>query len=463
MNRFLIFKTMDVQAREAMLQRAERLTELPLLLLSFAMIPLLLGPLLWEMSHTEETLFFTLDVFIWAIFAADLIVKLAIAPDRLGYARRRWLEVLIVLIPFIRPLRIVRLFVFGARAFGGARRLVNVDFLLVYAIGMVIVAATFVTSFESGHDSITSFPDALWWSFVTVTTVGYGDLSPVTPAGRAIAIVLMLVGIGLFGGLTANLASAIVKSEDNVEDKVDTLLGEIRELRTQVEELGTAPEATVQRVEPTSPSILQGFSLPGAANIIRGRLSGALSRLSLRRVPAGDVAQQTEIAVEPRGVDMPDAQTFRQAWGKFATGVSIVTTADSDGSVHGMTANGINSVSLDPLLVLVCAGHTTTSYPLIRDSRRFAINILSEDQQDIAEYYARPTDQKTGDLDIGISQTGRGGYVVDGSLAQMDCRVVTEHEAGDHTIFIGEVEEINVGDGRPLLFFEGRFGQISEG
>ena len=463
MNRFLIFRTMNIEAREAMLQRVERLTELPLLLLSFAMIPLLLGPLMWDLSDYDESLFFTLDVFIWAIFAADLIVKLAVAPDKFGYARRHWLEVLIVLIPFIRPLRILRLFVFGARAFGGARRLVNVDFLLVYAIGMVIIAATFVTSFEQGHDSITSFPDALWWSFVTVTTVGYGDLSPVTPMGRAIAIVLMLVGIGLFGGLTANLASAIVESEDNVEGKVDALLDEVRELRTQVGELGTPTTGAVEGAASPGPSILQGFSLPGAANIIRGRLSGAFSRLSRRRAPADGGSQQSVEAVEPRGEDMPDAQTFRQAWGKFATGVSIVTTADSDGSVHGMTANGINSVSLDPLLVLVCAGHTTTSYPLIRDSQRFAINILSEDQQAIAEYYARPTDHKTGDLDIGISQTERGGYVVDGSLAQMDCRVVTEQEAGDHTIFIGEVEEINVADGRPLLFFEGRFGQIAEG
>ncbi len=463
MNRFLIFRTMDLKAREAMLQRVERLTELPLLLLSFAMIPLLLGPIMWELSDYDESLFFTLDVFIWAIFAADLIARLAIAPDRLAYARRHWLEVLIVVIPFIRPLRILRLFVFGARAFGGARRLVNVDFLLVYAIGMVIVAATFVTSVERGHDSITSFPDALWWSFVTVTTVGYGDLSPVTPIGRAIAIVLMLVGIGLFGGLTANLASAIVKSEDNVEDKVDALLDEVRELRTQVGELGTTPEAATQGTEQGGTSILQGFSLPGAANIIRGRLSGAFSRISRRRATGEVGSQQPAEAIERRGEDMPDAQTFRQAWGKFATGVSIVTTADSDGSVHGMTANGINSVSLDPLLVLVCAGHTTASYPLIRESRRFAINILSAEQQAIAEYYARPTDQKTGDLDIPISQTERGGYLVDGSLAQMDCRVVSEHVSGDHTIFIGEVEEINVADGSPLLFFEGRFGQIAEG
>ena len=458
MNRILVFRTMDVQAREAMLLRIERLTELPLLLLSFAMIPLLLGPMMWELSDYDETLFFTLDVFIWALFAADLLVKLAIAPDRLAYARQHWLEVLVVLIPFIRPLRILRLFVFGARAFGGARRLVNVDFLLVYAIGMVIVAATVVTSVERGQDSITSFPDALWWSFVTVTTVGYGDLSPVTPMGRAVAVVLMLVGIGLFGGLTANLASVIVRSDEHVEENVEALIEEVRALREQVGGLETRTDVAVRRMESQRPSILQGFSLPGTANIIRGRLSSALS--SLRRRPRSPRSAEE---ASPRGEHMPDAQTFRQAWGKFATGVSIVTTVRSDGDVHGMTANGINSVSLDPLLVLVCAGHTTTSYPLIRDSRRFAINILSEDQREIAEYYARPTDQKTGDMDIPLNMTERGSAVVEGSLAQMDCRVVTEHEAGDHTIFIGEVEEINVGDGRPLLFYEGRFGQIAEG
>ena len=456
MKRYLIFRHMDMQAREAVLLRIERLTELPLLLLSFAMIPLLLGPVMWELSDYDETLFFTLDVFIWALFAADLLAKLAVAPNRLAYARRHWLEVLIVLIPFIRPLRIVRLFVYGARAFGGARRLVNVDFLLVYAIGMVIVAATVVTSVERGQDSITSFPDALWWSFVTVTTVGYGDLSPVTPMGRAIAVVLMLVGIGLFGGLTANLASAIMKSEDNVEANVETLLEEVRALRAQVGGLETTTEVAVRRIEAQSGSARQGFSLSGTANIIRERLTGALSRLRGARSQAEEIA-------EPRGEDMLDAQTFRQAWGKFATGVSIVTTVRSDGDVHGMTANGINSVSLDPLLVLVCTGHNTTSYPLIKDSRRFAINILNEDQQAIAEYYARPTDQKTGDLEIPISMTERGSAIVGGSLAQMDCKVVNEHVAGDHTIFIGEVEEINVQDGRPLLFYEGRFGQISEG
>ena len=115
----------------------------------------------------------------------DLGVKVIIAPKRLAYIRQHWLEVLVVLLPFARPLRLARLFVYGSRAFVGVRRLTNVDFLLVYAIGLVIIAATVVTSVEVDPDSsIESFEDALWWSMTTVTTVGYGDTSPVTAAGR---------------------------------------------------------------------------------------------------------------------------------------------------------------------------------------------------------------------------------------------------------------------------------------
>ena len=160
---------------------------------------------------------------------------------------------------------------------------------------------------------------------------------------------------------------------------------------------------------------------------------------------------------------MPDAQTFRQAWGKFATGVSVITTVEADDEIHGMTANGITSVSLDPLLALVSAAHSTASYPLIKETGRFAINILSEEQQSIAEYYARPTDQKTGDVPASFSRTDQGAATLDGSLAYMDCRVVNEYVAGDHTLFIGEVEEIHIGDGRPLLYFEGRFNRLPDG
>ena len=292
----------------------------------------------------------------------------------------------------------MRLFVFGTRAFVRSRRLVNVDFLLVYAIGMVAIAATIVTTVEAGtrhhrvvfptrcgvdgdrHDGRLRRHDA-------------GDADRTRDRGvpddrrhRSVR------------RPDRNLASAIMKTEDTVEANVDLLLEEVRALRSQVGGLEATAEETARSLQ--TPAESQGFSLAGAANIIRERLTGAVSRLIPRPT------QQVE--VESRSEDMPDAQTFRQAWGKFATGVSVVTTVQEDGSVHGMTANGINSVSLDPLLVLVCVGHTATSYPLISEVRRFAINILGEDQQPVAEYYARPTDQKTGDLDVSFTHTEHG-------------------------------------------------------
>ncbi len=446
------FRQMDIPARNAMMARLDNLTELPLLLLSFIMVPVLLGPMLWEdsFSTAEKTLFRTLDIFIWAVFAADFSLKLAITPAKWNYLKTHWLEALVVLIPFIRPLRIIRLILFSARAIKATRRrLVNVNFLLVYAIGIVVVAATIVTVAEQGHDSIDSYTDALWWSVVTATTVGYGDMTPVTPVGRGMAVLLMLVGIGLFGGLTANFASTIFRTDDNVEANTELLLDEIREMRGEMRTLRSSSLAPAQQPAPS-----RGFSLSAVTNIIRAPTS-IVSNI-LRRDARPDAPEET-------GDDsMPDADTFRQAWGKFATGVSVVTTVESNDQIHGMTANGITSVSLDPPLALVCAGHTAASYPLIKQSGRFAINILSEDQRPIAEYYARPSDQKTGDVAASFTRTAQGAATLDGSLAYMDCRVVSEYVAGDHTIFIGQVEEISIdpNGARPLLYFEGKFNRL---
>ena len=228
----------DVHRREELLLRIERLTELPLLVLAFAMIPLLIGPLLWELSPSEEAVFIALDALVWAIFAIDLIIKVVLTSHRAAYLKRHWLEVLVVIVPFFRPLRILRIFIFGSRAWVGARRLVNVDFLLVYGIGLVIIAATVVASVEGGEDaSIQSFPDALWWAVVTITTVGYGDMVPITAAGRAVGFVLMLGGIAFFSGVTANLASFLVKGDNHHGRVLSQLVTEVEGLRREVEKL----------------------------------------------------------------------------------------------------------------------------------------------------------------------------------------------------------------------------------
>ena len=225
----------NVSHREELLHRIERLTELPLLALAFVMIPLLIGPLLWKLPPSEEAIFLSLDTFIWAIFAVDLAVKVVVAPHRLAYLRRHWLEVLVVAVPFLRPFRILRIFIFGSRAWVGMRRLVNVDFLLVYGIGLIIVAATVVTSVEGGENaSIQSFPDALWWAVVTITTVGYGDMVPVTAAGRAMGFILMMGGIAFFSGITANLASYLIKSSESDKRPLAQLTKEVESLRQEV-------------------------------------------------------------------------------------------------------------------------------------------------------------------------------------------------------------------------------------
>ena len=225
----------DVSRREALLLRIERLTELPLMVLAFVMIPLLVGPILWRLSPQEEAIFLSLDYFIWALFVVDMGIKIIVAPHRLAYLRRHWLEVLVVVVPFFRPLRLLRIFLFGSRAWVGMRRLVHVDFLLVYGVGLVIIAATVVASVEGGEGaSIQSFPDALWWAVVTITTVGYGDMVPVTAAGRTIAFILMLGGIAFFSGVTANLASFMVRVQDSHKQALSQLVTEVEGLRQEV-------------------------------------------------------------------------------------------------------------------------------------------------------------------------------------------------------------------------------------
>ena len=108
------------------------------------------APVLGPEPGTSEAVAFALDMFIWALFAADLAVKVAVAPRRAEYLRQHWLEVLVVLIPFARPLRILRLIVFGSRAYRGAVRLAHLDFLAVYAIGLVLIVATIVMTAERG-------------------------------------------------------------------------------------------------------------------------------------------------------------------------------------------------------------------------------------------------------------------------------------------------------------------------
>tara|TARA_B100001765_G_scaffold104135_1_gene64433 strand:- start:778 stop:1269 length:492 start_codon:yes stop_codon:yes gene_type:complete len=154
---------------------------------------------------------------------------------------------------------------------------------------------------------------------------------------------------------------------------------------------------------------------------------------------------------------LSNSDLFRKAWGSFATGVSLITTVEENGSVHGMTANGIASISLEPMLAMVCVGHSAKTYPILESTGKFGINILAENQKAIGEYYAK-SDTPDGVASPAIFKfTKAGTPFLEGSLASMDCRVINAHKEGDHTVFIGEVSEIEVSEGSPLLFYTGKW------
>ena len=153
---------------------------------------------------------------------------------------------------------------------------------------------------------------------------------------------------------------------------------------------------------------------------------------------------------------------FRQAMGSFATGVTIITV-DYAGEIHGMTANAFTSVSLDPLLVLVCVDHRARTHGHLHAKKRFGVNVLAENQRAISEYYARATptyqhaEQEAG---ARFNRTIHGTPVLHGALAYLECRLHSVQDAGDHTIFIAEVEDVVVREGDPLLYFRGKYRHI---
>ena len=152
---------------------------------------------------------------------------------------------------------------------------------------------------------------------------------------------------------------------------------------------------------------------------------------------------------------------FRRAMGAFATGVTIITV-DLDGEVHGMTANAFASVSLDPLLVLVCVDHSARTHAHLHARKRFGINVLAEDQRAISEYYALPLEEQVSESVARFHRTEHGTPVLHGALTYLECRLQSAHDAGDHTIFIAEVEDFVVRPGNPLLYFRSKYHKIGE-
>jgi flavin reductase (DIM6/NTAB) family NADH-FMN oxidoreductase RutF len=155
-------------------------------------------------------------------------------------------------------------------------------------------------------------------------------------------------------------------------------------------------------------------------------------------------------------------EQFRQAMGSFATGVTVITLAEVGGEVHGMTANAFSSVSLDPLLVLVCVDHRARTHAHLQEKKRFGINVLASDQRLISEFYAgaMETHQHAEAAGARFDRTAHGTPVLRGALAYLECHLRHAQEAGDHTIFIAEVEDVVSREGEPLLYFHGKYSRL---
>lgn len=155
---------------------------------------------------------------------------------------------------------------------------------------------------------------------------------------------------------------------------------------------------------------------------------------------------------------------FRQALGRFATGVTVVTAERAPGQVHGMTANSFTAVSLDPLLILICVDKQARMLAVLERTQRFGVSVLTHSQRAISEFFALPEQDPAAERALGIRfhWTPSGIPVLSEALVQLTCRVASSQVAGDHTIFLAEVDAAEVFEGEPLLFFRGAYRRIAE-
>lgn len=155
-----------------------------------------------------------------------------------------------------------------------------------------------------------------------------------------------------------------------------------------------------------------------------------------------------------------DGAEMRRVLGHFATGVTVVTARAGDEPV-GMAANSFTSVSLEPPLVLFCAGVESDTWPRIREAERFCVNVLGHHQRELAVSFARKGSDRYGGVEL--VERGDGPPWLAGAIAHIDCRIAAEHPGGDHTIVVGAVLELAVAEAdaaaleEPLIFYRGGF------
>ena len=159
-------------------------------------------------------------------------------------------------------------------------------------------------------------------------------------------------------------------------------------------------------------------------------------------------------------VSIIDPAHFRRACSRFATGITVCTVCGKDGTPYGLTANSFTSVSCCPPLVLICVDHRSSLIPIFRDSPYFGVNILAAGQKHLSVRFSQqPEDRFRG---IDWNRSAAGVPILAGVLASFECLATQMVDAGDHTIFIGEVVRAEYGEGKPLIYYGSSYHSVSE-
>ena len=154
-----------------------------------------------------------------------------------------------------------------------------------------------------------------------------------------------------------------------------------------------------------------------------------------------------------------DPDAFRSVLGRFASGITVVTTRDAEQRDVGMTVSAFCSVSLVPPMVQVCVDHAASLYAALVGNARYGVSILAAEQEALSRRFA--TAESTRRFDgIGYRRGESGVLLLDDALAHLECRIVARHDAGDHTMFVGEVESATARSARPLLYYRGGYAQL---